>query len=182
MPASSRDVEDPEVLPPEPHGSVTKAPEQSEVARILAKWLDELIGLPGTKFRIGLDPILGSIPGVGDLFTSSAGMVILLEGIRSRVSIFVLLRMGLNMLLNASMNLIPGVGAVGSAIFKSNSRNLALIKRWQEGHQDAVRRSSIATLVSLLIVLALIVGLWIALWVFYIWLILKVFGGLKSGA
>ncbi|MCB1226273.1 MAG: DUF4112 domain-containing protein [Verrucomicrobiales bacterium] len=154
-------------VPTAPSGA-PQTPVQSEVSRILARWLDDWLRIPGTNFRIGLDPIISIFPGVGDFFTSSAGLVILLEAVRNRVSVFVLMRMGFNMLLNALMNLVPGLGTVGSALFKSNSRNLALLKRWQEGHAHEVRRSSRLLVVVLAFIFLAILAVWIGvLWIYF---------------
>lgn len=145
--------------------------ETSEVSRILARWLDNCIRIPGTNFKIGLDPIISLFPGLGDFFASSAGAVILLEGVRQRVSLFVLAHMGVNMLINAALNLIPGLGAVGSAVYKSNVRNLELIRRWQEGQAGQVRRGSIYFLLSLLLLFCFVIVLWLGLWAAYLWML-----------
>lgn len=168
-----------EVLPPGvPSNSTARAapvdastPEASEVSRILAKWLDNWIRIPGTDFRIGLDPIVSLFPGVGDFFASSAGLVILLEGVRLRVSVFVLAQMGVNLLINAFFNLIPGAGFVGSALYKSNSKNLTLLRKWQEGHAKEVRRGSFVFFAILVAIFIAVMTLWIGLWMFYIWVI-----------
>lgn len=152
-----------------------QTPEQSEVSKIMAKWLDNWIRIPGTQFKIGLDPIISLFPGIGDFFASSAGLVILVEGVRLRVSPFVLARMGGNMLLNAVMNLVPGLGSIGSALFKSNARNLELIRRWQEGHAHDVRRHSILWVIGLGLVFLTISALWIGLWIFVIWTLKQAF-------
>ncbi len=155
-------------------------PETSEVSRIVARWLDNWIRIPGTNFKIGLDPIVSQFPIVGDFFASSAGLVILLEGVRQRVSVFVLVRMGVNMLLNAAMNLVPGAGAIGSALYKSNMRNLELIRRWQEGHAREVRRGSIFFLLKMAAVLAVVIALWVGLWGVYIWMIKSLWDRFKG--
>jgi hypothetical protein len=171
-----------EVLPPRRDAAAAEVdattPEASEISRILARWLDNWIRIPGTHFKIGLDPIVSLLPGVGDFLASSAGLVILLEGVRLRVSVFVLAQMGINMLLNAAMNLIPGLGVIGSAFYKSNSRNLALLNRWQQGHARQVRTGSIFFLVVLLTLIAGIIALWIGLWVIYISLFKKLWNGI----
>lgn len=179
---SPKDLPIDEVLPP---GSQSKStarssvdattPEASEVSRILAKWLDNWIRIPGTDFKIGLDPIVSLFPGVGDFFASSAGLVILLEGVRLRVSVFVLAQMGVNLLINAAFNLIPAAGFVGSALYKSNARNLTLLRKWQEGHANEVRRGSFVFFIILSALFAAVVALWIGLWVFYIWAIKSFF-------
>jgi hypothetical protein len=150
-------------------------PEASEVSRILAKWLDNWIRIPGTDFRIGLDPIVSIFPGVGDFFASSAGLVILLEGIRLRVSVLVLAQMGMNLLLNAVMNLIPGAGIIASTLYKSNNRNLTLLRKWQEGHAYDVRRGSFVFFIVLILLFLAIVTLWISLWIAIIWVIRNTF-------
>jgi hypothetical protein len=178
----TKDIPIDEVLPPGTPAETSTSrpleattPESSEVSRILAKWLDNWIRIPGTDFRIGLDPIVSIFPFVGDFFASSAGLVILLEGIRLRVSMFVLAQMGMNLLLNAVMNLIPGLGIIGSALYKSNSRNLALLHKWQEGHAHEVRRGSFVFFLVLTLIFLTIVSLWISLWITIIWVIRNTF-------
>jgi hypothetical protein len=115
---------------------------ESEVARFLAKWLDEFLRIPGTDFKIGLDPLLAIFPGIGSALTSAGSFVILIEAMRSHVSLPVLLRMGGNMLLNALLDSLPAVGPIASAFFKSNLRNLHLLQAWQAGRHEEVRRST----------------------------------------
>jgi len=173
-----------EVLPPGVKSASDRLPvteDDHEVARIMARWMDNLILIPGTKFRIGLDPILALFPGIGDFLASSAGLVVLLEGVRSRVSFFVLAHMGLNMLFNAVLNLIPGIGAVGSAVFKSNARNLNLLRRWQAGQTRQVRRGSLAVLLSLVLLLVAVVMVWMAIFFLYITFIKQLWTSLTGG-
>lgn len=160
-----------------PRGSPTSV-EQSEVAKIMARWLDDFIKVPGTNFRIGLDPIVSLFPGVGDFLASSAGVVILAEAVRTGVSFFVLVRMAANTLINTVIGSVPVMGSVGSAFFKSNSRNLDLLKQWQEGHQDQVKKSTARLFLAILFFGAFLFALWVGLWMFYIW----AFRQLLSGA
>lgn len=175
------------ILPPEVKSASRRAvdattPEASEVSRILARWLDNWIRIPGTNFKIGIDPILSQVPGIGDFLMSSAGLVILLEGVRLRVSPFVLAHMGINLLINSVFNLIPGFGAIGSAIYKSNARNLDLIRRWQEGQAGKVRRGSLFFLLNLLLLLAVVVALWVGLWLAYLWLFVSLWNRFVAGS
>jgi hypothetical protein len=166
---STRDVEIDEVLPPGKESAASSNPGdevKNHTSKILAHWLDEFFRIPGTNFRIGLDPIIAFVPGVGDFFASSAGMIILLESARNGVSVSVLIRMGMNMLMNTVFDLIPGIGPFFSAFFKSNSRNLALLQQWQAGHQAAVRRSTWRMFAVVFVFFALLVALWIGWWVF----------------
>lgn len=181
MPGSRKDLRVDEVLPPEGVNPIaaklaaSQDPTERATARLLARYLDELIRIPGTNFRIGLDPILALIPGVGDTVASGAGLIILADALRSGVPVSVFVRMATNMGLNFLIGLVPGLGAAGSAFFKSNARNLRLLTIWQAGQKDKVRRSTFRFFASLVILVLLVVSLLVAAWVFYVWLLVKLF-------
>ena len=99
-------------------------------AEDLGRLLDTAIRIPGTPIRIGLDPILGLIPGIGDALASLIGSYILFLGSRLQVPKIVLVRMGLNMVLNGVIGLIPVVGDLFSVWFHSNARNAHLLRRY----------------------------------------------------
>ena len=107
---------------------------------------------------------------MGDTVASGAGVIILIEALRSGVSIPVFLHMTLNMGINFLVGLIPGAGAVASVFFKSNSRNLHLLTTWQEGQKDKVHYSTLRFYAGLLILAALIISFIIIGWAFYAWL------------
>jgi hypothetical protein len=98
-----------------------------ERIRFLANLLDTCIVLPG-GFRIGLDPILGLIPGVGDVLGAALSLYLVREasklGIRKRI----LLRMVGNVAIEALLGLVPVVGDGFDAVWKANVRNLRLIE------------------------------------------------------
>jgi len=110
-----------EVLPPE-----GKAREH-EFSKLLAFILDDLIPIPGTKYRVGLDPLIGLIPGIGDTSSTAFASLILVRALRSGVPRVVLARMAANLLINGLVGAIPGAGDVFSAFFKSNHRNYQLL-------------------------------------------------------
>ncbi len=159
----------PEINPIAAKLAASKDPTDRASARILAKYLDELMRVPGTNVRVGLDPILALIPGVGDTVASGAGVIILLDALRSGIPITVFLRMALNMGLNFLIGLIPGAGALASVFFKSNTRNLKLLTAWQAGHRDTVKRSTLHFYLGIFILFALIVLLLLIGWAFYAW-------------
>jgi hypothetical protein len=112
-----------EVLPPErPRGD-------SELSRLIAFILDDLIPLPGTKYRVGLDPIIGLIPGVGDASTGAFASIILFQALRAGVPRVVIAHMAANILINSVLGALPGVGDLFSAWFKSNRKNYALLQK-----------------------------------------------------
>lgn len=151
-------------------------PVESEIARFLARWLDNFLRIPGTDFKIGLDPILALVPGVGSTVASGGGIIILFEAIRTGISVPVLLRMGGNLLLNTLFDYIPALGPVASAFFKSNSRNLTLLQQWQAGHQDKVKASTGRLFAALGFIIAALAALLVGLFVTYVYVLRTVFG------
>jgi hypothetical protein len=138
---------------------------------LIARLLDELLLVPGTKVRIGLDPLLSFFPVIGDAVATTAGAGILLAGIRHRAPVSVLARMSGNLALNALFNIIPLGGPVLSVWFRSNSRNNALLQDHLAGAppgpptpQARILIAALITLVVLLIALSLF--LWISVWRF----------------
>jgi hypothetical protein len=123
-----------EVLPPE-------AKERRASVEPLFKWLalimDEFLCLPGTKFRFGLDPIIGLIPGLGDTASAIVSALALIQAARRGVPKVLLARMSLNILVNELIGIIPGIGDAFSFWFKSNTRNYRLLKE----HIDRPTRS-----------------------------------------
>lgn len=162
-----------EVLPPEKggQGQALFKGQESEVARFLAKWLDNWLRIPGTDFKIGLDPILALFPGVGSTVASGGGLIILVEAVRSGVSLPVLIRMGGNMLVNTFFDYIPFGGPVISAFFKSNMRNLRLLQAWQAGNQQAVRKSTFRVFIFVGLLVLFLIAMLIGLFAFYVWLL-----------
>ncbi|HEY5813879.1 MAG TPA: DUF4112 domain-containing protein [Terrimicrobiaceae bacterium] len=148
-----------EVLPPDAKG-------QDEFARLLAYILDDLIPIPGTKYRLGLDPLIGLIPGVGDTSTAAVSSLILVNGLRAGVPRVVLVRMAFNILINSVLGAIPGIGDLFSAWFKSNQQNYRLLQR----HSGSARISTTGDWIFLiaLLVVILAVALTMALAIGYL--------------
>ncbi|MDH5669423.1 MAG: DUF4112 domain-containing protein [Nitrospira sp.] len=99
-----------------------------QVADLLAKALDTAIRIPGTSITIGLDPLIGLIPGIGDALAGLLGTGILGIAARLRLPRIVLARMGLNLLINGVVGAIPVVGDLFSVWFRSHARNAALLR------------------------------------------------------
>ena len=98
----------------------------------LRRWatlLDSAFRVPGTRWRVGLDPILGLVPGAGDLVTPVFGVLILLHAVRVRIPKVVLARMVLNTLLDLLLGIVPVAGDVFDFAWKANARNFALLER-----------------------------------------------------
>ncbi len=136
---------------------------RDESARLLAYILDDLIPIPGTKYRIGLDPLIGLIPGLGDTSTAAFSSLILVHGLRAGVPRVVLVRMAVNILINSILGALPGVGDLFSAWFKSNQRNYGLLRRHSAGPRVSTVSDWVFLAALLLIVLAVAVAMALAI-------------------
>jgi hypothetical protein len=95
----------------------------------LAYWLDDHYRLPGTRFRVGLDGIVGLIPGIGDAVTSTLTAYIVYEAWRLGVPSSMLARMLANLGIDTVVGVVPLVGDLLDIGFKANRRNLKLLHR-----------------------------------------------------
>jgi len=98
-------------------------------AEVVAHILDDVIRIPGTNLRFGIDPILGLIPVIGDILTVFCGAFIVLTARRLGVSSAELARMTYHQLLNGAIGAIPVAGDIYSFGFKSHAKNSALLVR-----------------------------------------------------
>jgi hypothetical protein len=153
-----------EVLPPE--GKQNRA-QLEPVFKWLALIMDELLRFPGTKFRFGLDPLIGLLPGLGDTASAFVSALTLIHAARRGLPKILLARMSLNILINELIGIIPGVGDAFSFWFKSNTRNYKLIQRHIAGPQQS-RKSDWIFVAAVLGLLFLIVcaGLFVSFFVF----------------
>lgn len=127
--------------------------------RRLAHWLDDGVRIPGTRFRVGADPIFGLVPVIGDLLGAFLGAWIVLQGARLGVPLPTLLRLIWNLVVDAVLGAVPVLGDLYDAVAKVNLRNLALLERaLAEPH--LARRSDRAYLLGIILLLGLtLIGL-----------------------
>jgi hypothetical protein len=95
----------------------------------MTRLLDELIEVPGTSIKVGLDPVIGLIPIAGDAVSALAGGWVILEASRFGLPRVVLARMVLNLALDLGIGAIPLLGDAYDLFFRSNSRNLDLFRK-----------------------------------------------------
>jgi hypothetical protein len=141
------------------------------IADMLAKALDTTIKIPGTSIYIGLDPLLGLIPGVGDVLANLIGTIILALATRLQLPRIVLARMSLNLLINGAVGAVPVVGDLFSVWFRSHARNAALLREAalkvdRETHADWFYVVGIigGTVALLMLMIAFVIWLVIKLW------------------
>ncbi|WP_345070182.1 DUF4112 domain-containing protein [Hymenobacter fastidiosus] len=123
----------------------------------VAHLMDSQFRLPGTQFRFGLDPLLGLLPVVGDLSTLAVSGALLMTMMRHGASGAVVVRMALNILLDTLVGAIPLLGNLFDFAFKSNERNVALLRRhYAEGrHSGSGRGLLVVVMLGLLATFAL---------------------------
>ena len=135
-------------------------------AKFLADLLDQRFTIPGTSIRIGLDPIIGLIPGIGDLLANLTGSLILLVAAQLAVPKIILARMGINIAINTLLGAVPIFGDIASIWYRSNVRNVQLLERYLGRSSKRAEPRDwlfvIALILGLLLFMAAIVvaGLW----------------------
>lgn len=111
-----------------PRRSVTDPDKELERLDKLAGLLDTAIGIPGTRFSIGLDGLAGLIPGIGDTATLAASLWIVYQAGRLGAPTGVVARMLLNVGLDYAIGLVPVAGDLFDIAWKANRRNVRLLR------------------------------------------------------
>lgn len=117
----------------------------TEVSRIegierLAWWLDDGLPVPGTRYRIGWDAIIGLVPGIGDAIGLGLSGLIVVHAARAGISKASIARMVLNLVIDAAVGLIPLAGDFFDAGWKANRRNIEVYNRALQAPARARRR------------------------------------------
>jgi hypothetical protein len=133
-------------------------------------WLESALRVPGTRWRVGLDTILGFFPGFGDVLSAMLALLVIGAAIQHRVPFVILVRMGFFLLLDLLIGLLPVAGDLADIVFKSNRRNLDLLKRYAGGIERPGTRDHLLAwglFASLFLALFLAVGgaVWFLAWV-----------------
>ncbi|MEQ9551011.1 MAG: DUF4112 domain-containing protein [Coleofasciculus sp. G3-WIS-01] len=124
--------------------------------RRLSHLLDNAIPIPGTPWRIGLDPLLGLLPGAGDFLGTAFSAYIVLEAARIGMPRSLLGQMVINILLDTVIGSVPIVGDIADATWKANAKNIALLETYWDSPQPQ-KQTDWFFLVWLLVGLALAV-------------------------
>ncbi|MBD2022131.1 DUF4112 domain-containing protein [Leptolyngbya sp. FACHB-36] len=124
--------------------------------RTISHVMDNAIPIPGTTYRVGIDPLLGLLPGAGDVAGSALSAYIILEAARFGLPRSTLTRMLVNLVLDSVFGSLPIIGDFFDATWKANSRNLALLEA-HVAHPRPQQRADRAFLVVLVIALVAIV-------------------------
>lgn len=108
--------------------------QQATLARLdrFSRVTDTAIRIPFTRIRLGLDPIIGLLPVVGDLIGLVLSLYVLLEAQRAGASKRIKAHMIKNMLIETFGGMVPVVGDAFDIVYKANTRNTRLLREYLE--------------------------------------------------
>jgi hypothetical protein len=158
----------PEVVEPD-----EKLPRDLVALRKFAYLMDEAVGIPGTRRRIGLDAAIGFVPGIGDLIGALLSLWIIVGALRHRVPLRKVTRMVVNVLFDMVIGEIPIFGDIFDIAFEENLMNMRLLLAHRDRSQPprtfaaiafttALIFAFIATIGIILIILLIVAAVWIA--------------------
>jgi len=101
--------------------------------------LERSFRIPGVKVPVGLDGLIGLVPILGDIITTALGAYIVWEARNLGLSKWQLTRMGANVAFDAMLGAVPLVGDAADFFFRSNTRNLKILRRHLDKHHPETR-------------------------------------------
>ena len=137
---------------------MTPADDPLAHARSLTRLLDSAAKIPGTGIRFGLDPLLGLVPGLGDVAGAALAGYLVILAQRLGAPRAVVLRMLANVAMDTVGGTVPILGDAFDVAFKSNTRNLALLERAIETPGETKRASRLVVFGTLAGLALLAVG------------------------
>lgn len=130
--------------------------------RRFAYWMDEAFAVPGTRIRVGIDAILGLIPGIGDVIGAAMSTWIIAGALRHRVPSHVIARMVLNIVIDLVFGAVPVAGDVFDFLYEENMMNMRLLEKHRDRRKPPRTAGQIALVLGLIIAFVMILALGIA--------------------
>jgi hypothetical protein len=146
-------------------------------ARLLATLLDGALGVPGTRLRVGLDPIIGLIPGIGDAIGALASSYLVLVAVKLGAPASIVGRLVLNIAFDTIAGAVPILGDLFDFGFRSNIRNLGLLEEWLARPGPTRRASGAVVAAAVVVTLLVIAAVAYAAWRVLAWATRYVTGG-----
>lgn len=136
----------PDVIEPD-----EKLPADLVALRRFAFLMDEAFAIPGTRIRVGLDALIGLVPGVGDIVGGMLSTWIIAGALRHRVPARIILRMVFNVAIDLIFGSIPVAGDVFDFLYEENMKNMRLLERYRDRQRPPRSPASIALVLALII-------------------------------
>ncbi len=105
----------------------------------LARFLDETFVIPGLRWRLGIEAIIGLVPVLGDVVSAGLGGLLILRALQFRLPGIVVARMAFNTLLDLAFGAVPFVGDLFDFAYRSNRRNIDLFQRYAADPRRSTR-------------------------------------------
>jgi len=144
----------PEVIEPD-----AKLPSDLVALRRFARLMDEAFPLPGTKIRVGLDAVIGLIPGIGDVVGGVLSTWIIVGALRHRVPARIIARMVLNICIDLLFGAVPVAGDVFDFLFEENMKNMRLLELHRDRRRPPRSTAQIAFVAALILAFVIMVAL-----------------------
>lgn len=132
-------------------------------SRKFAELLDSWFTIPGTKIKVGLDPIVGLVTGVGDLAGASLSVYFMFYATRLGARSSVLLRMFMNIMADLLIGLVPILGDLFDVAWKANLRNAKLLEELEEDPKKLEKESTVFMWILFSILVLILIGIVIAI-------------------
>jgi hypothetical protein len=145
----------PEVIEPD-----SALPRDLVTLRKFAFLMDQAFPIPGTNIRVGLDAVLGLIPGIGDVIGAILSTWIIAGALRHRVPARVIVRMVLNVAIDLVFGAVPVAGDVFDFLYEENMKNMRLLEKYRDRRRPPRSASQIAftlgAIITFLVLFALV--------------------------
>lgn len=125
----------------------------------LAWLMDDLVNIPGTKFKVGFDPIIGFLPFIGDAAGSVISSYMLSEAARLGAPKSLLLKMAFNIIMDAFIGVLPLIGDVFDFGWKANSRNVKILEQYLEKPRKTVIESRLFAVLLIVVIVGFVLFL-----------------------
>ena len=158
---------EPEIIPPRRNVTGQQGLDDATL-NLLASLLDDVFRIPGTAIRFGLDPLIGLVPGIGDLLTGAASFLIIFSAWQRQLPKVTVARMMANVAIDTLLGTMPLLGDAFDVAWKSNRKNLNLLQRATvdisrtQGWRDWLFLFGLVLIMLLLIAIPIAV-LWLAI-------------------
>jgi Domain of unknown function (DUF4112) len=126
--------------------------------RQLSLLLDNAIRIPGTNYRVGLDPLIGLVPAGGDLLSGFLAIYIVYEAARLGVPAATIARMGSNVVFDLVSGTFPVIGDLLDVTWKANSRNVALLEQHIEAPLPSGRTDKLWAVGMIVALVFIVIG------------------------
>lgn len=138
---------------------------------LLTYLFDQAFRVPGTKWRFGIDALIGLIPGAGDVVGALVGAYGVLVARELGAPASIQLRMLGNVAVDAFVGAVPILGDIFDFAFKAHVRNRVLMEKWLQQPRATAKKSTLIVVIIPLVLIAILVGaIWLAVFSIY-WLV-----------